>query len=81
MSFRIIILAWKRPESLQRLIRSLDRSDYGFKQNNPNWETKVEIRVDGEGGEDGEKVKKIANNWQCLFATKVYSMSSVGFVL
>ena len=50
ITFRVIVLAWNRPRPLQRLLTSLERSDYTFKQNNPGWEILVAIRVDGGGG-------------------------------
>ena len=71
LTFRLVILAWNRPHSLQRLLSSLERSDYSFVRNNPGWDMLVEIRVDGGGGEEGEKVKRIAKEWMCGFGTKV----------
>ena len=70
-SFRVVILAWNRPNSLLRLIRSLERSDYSFQDNNPYWDIMVEIRVDGGGGTEGKKVRKIAQEWSCVFGKKV----------
>ena len=71
LTFRIVILAWNRPCSLQRLLSSLERSDYSFVRNNPGWDLLVEIRVDGGGGEEGEEVKRIAKEWRCGFGNKV----------
>ena len=73
LTFRIVILAWNRPRSLQRLLSSLERSDYSFVRNNPGWDLLVEIRVDGGGGEEGEEVKRIAEEWRCGFGTKVWN--------
>ena len=71
LSFRVIILAWNRPHSLLRLISSLERSDYTFQGNNPGWDIKVQLRLDGGGGAEGEKVKQIAEDWNCSFGSKV----------
>ena len=71
LTFRLVILAWNRPHSLQRLLSSLERSDYSFVRNNPWWDLLVEIRVDGGGGKEGEEVKRIAKEWSCGFGTKV----------
>ena len=77
-SFRVVILAWNRPNSLLRLLRSLERSDYSFQQSNPGWEITVEIRVDGGGGAEGQEVKRIANDWSCSFGNKVYRVTTLG---
>ena len=75
LTFRVIILAWNRPHSLLRLIRSLERSDYTFQGNNPGWDIMVQVRLDGGGGAEGEKVKQVAEDWNCSFGSKVcYSM-------
>ena len=71
LTYRVVILAWNRPHSLQRLLTSLERSDYNFVRNNPGWDLVVEIRVDGGGGKEGEKVVKIAKEWRCGFGRKV----------
>ena len=71
LTFRLVILAWNRPHSLQRLLSSLERSDYSFVRNNPGWNLLVEIRVDGGGGQEGEEVKRISKEWRCRFGIKV----------
>ena len=71
VTFRIVILAWNRPSSLLRLLRSLETSDYTFVKNNPFWDILVEIRVDGGGGAEGEKVRAVAEEWSCDFLNKV----------
>ena len=43
----IFIFSWKRPDSLRRLLESLEHSDYHFVEGNPNWKILLEIRVDG----------------------------------
>ena len=66
-----MILAWNRPSSLSRLLRSLEKADYTFKENNFKWKIQVEIRIDGEGGKKGKEVKKVANQWTPSFGNKV----------
>ena len=52
---RIIVLTYDRPDSLYRLLKSLENSDYSFGRNNPNWNIILEIRVDGGGEQVGTK--------------------------
>ena len=70
-TFRIIVLTWNRPRSLQRLLDSIENSDYNFTRNNPNWNLVLEIRVDGGGGEDGENVKQIAKDFRFSYGTNI----------
>ena len=70
-TFRVVILAWNRPSSLSRLLCSLEKADYTFKENNFKWKIQVEIRIDGEGGKKGKEVKKVANQWTPSFGNKV----------
>ena len=70
-TFRIIVLTWNRPKSLQRLLNSLENSDYGFSKNNPNWDLVLEIRIDGGGEEEGEATKKIARDFKFSSGRKV----------
>ena len=56
---------------MKRLLTSLEKGDYSFQQNNPGWDILVEIRVDGGGKEEGEEVKRIAQEWECSFGNKV----------
>jgi len=52
-----------RPSSLQRLLISLDSTDFSFKKNNPGWQVELEIHVDGGGGIAGEEVARLAHHW------------------
>ena len=52
---RIIVLTYNRPDSLYRLLKSLENSDYSFGHNNPSWNIILEIRVDGGGEKVGTK--------------------------
>ena len=70
-TFRIIVLTWNRPRSVQRLLDSNENSDYNFTRNNPNWNLVLEIRVDGGGGEDGENVKQLAKDFRFSYGTKI----------
>ena len=65
-TFRIIVLTFNRPFSLQRLLTSLEASDY--KTN--SWELLLEIHIDGGGGVEGEKVREVANNFKFTFGSK-----------
>ena len=65
-TFRIIVLTFNRPFSLQRLLTSLEASDY--KTN--SWELLLEIHIDGGGGVEGEKVREVANNFKFEFGSK-----------
>ena len=53
-TFRIIVLTYNRPQSLLRLLRSIETSDYSFCDNNPNWKLILEIKID----RGGDKVKQ-----------------------
>ena len=70
-TFRIIVLTWNRPKSLQRLLDSIENSDYNFTRNNPGWELVLEIRVDGEGGDEGTIAKQVARDFQFSHGSKV----------
>ena len=78
-----------RPSSLQRLLQSLDRTDFTFSKNNPQWQVldysqgtqilpfflkvELELHVDGGGGEAGDEVVRMANNWIFKHGKKVQS--------
>ena len=60
------MLSYQRPDSLQRLLNSLEQSEYNFVEGNPNWQLLLEIRVDGGwGGSDLVFAKK--NSKKLLF--------------
>ena len=67
VTFRIVILAWNRPSSLLRLLRSLETSDYTFVKNNPFWDILVEIRVDGGGALEGKRLRQLLRNGLVTF--------------
>ena len=43
------MIPFHRPDSLLRLLNSLEKSEYNFVEENPNWKLLLEIRVDGGG--------------------------------
>ena len=67
---RIIVLTFNRPRSLARLLRSLEAAHYDFPQNNPSWKIRLEIRIDGGGGGDGDLVRNVARNFRFSHGTK-----------
>ena len=69
--FRIIVLTYKRPRSLLRLLKSLENSHYNFSENNPRWRLILEIRIDGGGGEDGRLVENVARNFRFSHGEKI----------
>ena len=51
-------------------MRSLEAAHYDFPQNNPGWEIRLEIRIDGGGGEEGDLVRNVARNFRFSHGTK-----------
>ena len=60
-----------RPKSLERLLASIEATDFGFAEDNPGWEILLEVRVDGGGGEEGRKVEQVASNFEFTHGDKV----------
>ena len=79
---RIIVLTFNRPRSLARLLRSLEAAHYDFPQNNPGWEIRLEIRIDGGGGEEGDLVRNVARNFRFSHGSKriVISDTNMGIM-
>ena len=46
-------------------------ADYKFKSNNPGWELVLEVHIDGGGGVEGEKVKKVAKQFEFSYGLKI----------
>ena len=59
--FRIIILTFNRPQSLKRLLTSIDSTDYAYGKN--SWNLHLEIHIDG-GGDLNADVVDIANQFE-----------------
>lgn len=75
--FRIVILTWNRPESLLRLLNSLEQTEFNFVEGNPHWQLLLEIRVDGGGGAEGASVEHLANTFNFSHGRKVVVTSEV----
>ena len=70
-TLRIFILTFNRPQSLQRMLHSLEMADYKFKRNNPGWKLMLEIHVDGGGGLEGQRVKEVASQFEFSYGSKI----------
>ena len=60
-----------RPDSLHRLLTSLEDSDYDFPINNPHWNLELEIHIDGGGGEKARQAVKVAKEFAWSHGPKV----------
>ena len=67
-TLRIIILTFNRPQSLHRVLTSLELANY--RRNSQPWELLLEIHVDGGGGIDGERVKQVAHQFEFSHGSK-----------
>ena len=87
------MLSYQRPDSLLRLLNSLEQSEYNFVEGNPNWQLLLEIRVDGGGGsecfttmfsktivgggEEGATVEHLANTFNFSHGRKVLRLTVI----
>ena len=60
-----------RPESLGRLLRSLEAADYDFYEDNPSWDLVLEIHIDGGGEEKGDRVRRLSRDFKWSHGDKV----------
>lgn len=74
-TFRIIVLTWRRPSSLQRLLESLNEADYLFH----SVSLEIHIDFDAERTEDWRKTIEIAKGFTFKFGpTTVLTASQPG---
>ena len=67
--FRIIVLTYNRPYSVHRLLKSINEAEYDFEEI-PKWKLILEIRIDAEGGQDGEAVQTLAKKFKFNYGSK-----------
>ena len=71
LTFRIIVLTWNRPSSLNRLLISVEDSDYYFLDKNQNWKIELEIHRDGGGGDEGKRTLEVVEQFNFTHGHKV----------
>ena len=74
-TYRIVVLTYNRPLSLLRLLKSLQSSHYNY-HNHPSWKLILEIHIDGGGGQGGQLVENIAENFNFTHGEKIVLKSS-----
>ena len=69
-TFRLVILAWNRPHSLARLLDSVTATHWDWPAS-PDWDIVIDFQVDGGGGEQGEEVRRLVENFTFPVGRKV----------
>ena len=74
-TFRLVILAWNRPHSLARLLDSVTATHWDWPAS-PDWDIVIDFQVDGGGGERGEEVRRLVENFTFPVGRKVVRANS-----
>ena len=69
-TFRLVILTWNRPHSLARLLDSVTATHWNWPAS-PDWDIVIDFQVDGGGGERGEEVRRLVENFTFPVGRKV----------
>ena len=65
-----MVLTWNRPASLARLLDSVTATHWDWPAS-PDWDIVIDFQVDGGGGERGEEVRRLVENFTFPVGGKV----------